>query len=107
MAITTKDILGHGVGFIQASEVSAADGQTSEVVRVNNWPCAAALNLAGGSGYLEYTLSLPSHIAAGTARWHTWAAGTVVESTVDYPPAPITGIRAVSVSGAVVLEVVQ
>lgn len=61
---------------------------------------------AGASGRVEYTLSPPDMVEAGTATWRAWPHGDVTVSTDDALATPVTAIRLAVVSGTVVLEAV-
>jgi len=58
------------------------------------------------TGKVQTTTSVDSAVAAGTATWVDWALGDVTLTKTDVTTGPITGIRGVSVSGEVTLEVV-
>lgn len=108
MSVTSENAIKHEPSGSKSSRTTAATGNTTDIVRVSRWPTTIHLQVeGGGSGYCDYTTSLPSMIEAGTAVWKKWFQDTVTESTVAYAPGPITGVRGVSVSGAIVLEVVQ
>lgn len=63
--------------------------------------------LPGTSGKIQYTTSLPTSVAQGTATWFDWARGTVTVATTDTIEGPVTAIRGVAVSGTLEIEVVQ
>lgn len=59
-----------------------------------------------GSGKVQTTTSSDASIAGGTATWLDWASGAVSGTVADALLGPVTGIRAVSISGPVAIEIV-
>ena len=60
----------------------------------------------GNTGKIQTTTSPKANIEAGTATWSDWAEGDVTTTTSDVIEGPVTGIRGVSVSGAITIEIV-
>ena len=86
------------------------DGATGDTVKIP--PVIAGKNITcrlicgANTGKVQTTTSVDSAVAAGTATWVDWALGDVTLTKTDATTGPITGIRGVSVSGEVTLEVV-
>ena len=57
-----------------------------------------------GTGYFEWTMSPDAMVVAGTANWDPWPQGTVTGTKWDRAH-KITGLRGVSVSGEIKIEV--
>jgi len=63
--------------------------------------------IAGANtGKFQFSTSSNSKIVAGTAVWQDWFNSTTTGTYTDVASGPITGIRGVSVSGEVSIEVV-
>ena len=60
----------------------------------------------GASGKIQYTLSPPSVVEAGSATWRDWPSAVVAATTDDVLIGPVTAVRGVSSSGNITLEVV-
>ena len=60
----------------------------------------------GATGRIEATLSPKEEIEAGTAVWENWASGNVTSITTDGLTFPVTGLRGVSQTGTIDIEVV-
>jgi len=69
-----------------------------------NITCKVLCN--SSSGYFQTTTSSDAAVAAGTATWKTWVLGTVSATTDDIIGSAVTGIRGVSVSGEITIEIV-
>lgn len=83
----------------QTSDVVLADKQTDPRPSVVLHPNPI------GAGRVEATLSSLEAVRAGTAKWVPWPAGTVAKTTMDVVEASFTGLRAVCVSGSILVEV--
>lgn len=87
-----------------------ADGATGDDVIIP--PLIAGKKIScrvicgAGTGKIQVTLSLDSAVVAGTAIWEDWESGNVTGTQSDVAKGPITGIRGVSISGEIVLEVI-
>jgi len=88
-----------------------ADGENGEAVYVHphnaamgGITCTVIPN--GNTGKFQTTTSPRASIEAGTATWSDWPDGEVTETTSDVITGPVTGIRGVSVSGAIDIEIV-
>ena len=63
--------------------------------------------IAGANtGRFETTTSPDAAVAAGTATWFPWSLGTQTGTVADAITSPVTGVRGVSVSGEITIEVV-
>lgn len=84
-------------------------GQTSEVIladqRTGPRPSVVLHPNPIGTGQVQATLSSVQDIEAGTARWVPWPSGTVAVTTLDVIVASFTALRAVCLTGAIVVEV--
>lgn len=74
---------------------------------LNGMPVTCSVIITGVSGKIQFTISTDAKVAAGTAVWSDWAAGTVTANTWDTLIGPVTAIRGVSVSGTIDIEVVM
>jgi hypothetical protein len=61
---------------------------------------------SNSSGKFQTSTSSQIDIEAGVATWQDWAEGTVAVNTTDVLTGPVTGIRGVSVSGEITIEIV-
>lgn len=82
-----------------------ADGVTGEAVVIrpmtNQKNITIKIMCGANSGKVQYTLSPDAMVVAGTADWSDWEKGTVSGTEIDVAIGPITGLRGVSVSGAI------
>lgn len=88
-----------------------ADGENGESLYVHpiNSPSGqitCSVISSGNTGKIQTTTSLKSEIEAGTANWSNWEEGDVTSTTTDVINGTVTGIRGVSVSGAISIEIV-
>lgn len=90
----------------QVVEESVGNGETGNPVILYGRPVSLALHPAG-TAKVQFTLSGDNLVVAGTARWIDWARGNVTVATADISEGDVTAVRAVSVSGAAVLEVIR
>ncbi len=88
---------------------SVAAGQTTNAILLpdnagppERW--IVGLFISSGNGRIEYTISPRANVIAGSANWRAWDNGNVSSSSDDVL-APVQAIRAVNVSGTIVLEV--
>lgn len=66
---------------------------------------AAIHPTAAATSFIEYTLSAPALVDAGTALWVKWPAGDVTVSSADALLSCVTAIRGRS-AGSATLEIV-
>ena len=59
-----------------------------------------------GTGKFQITTSTDAAVAAGTAVWQDWGLGVKTGTVSDVIIGPVTGIRGVSASGEIKIEVV-
>jgi hypothetical protein len=88
-----------------------ADGETGESVYVhpinnNSGLISCTLISNGNTGKIQTSTSTLSAITAGSATWVDWSEGDVTTTTIDVISGPVTGIRGVSVSGEISIEIV-
>jgi len=99
---------GRFVGFQYYETI--ADGATGDNVFVPPLPdgknLTATVVPGAGSGNIQTTTSSKADIIAGTATWIDWAEGSVAVDTADVIVGSITGIRGVSVSGEIKIEII-
>lgn len=88
-------------GFVR-HEISFSG--TSEPIRISAGPrsISAAVHPASGTARVEFTLSHPDLVEAGTARWIAWAKGDVSASAADALISSVTAIRGVCTTNAVI-----
>ena len=87
-----------------------ASGSTGEYIilpvgagKVSVWNAALIVG-SGNSGKVQYTISSKAKIVANTATWFDWEVGTVT-SSANTSFENITGVRGVSISGAISIQV--
>lgn len=107
--VYTRPADGSAGSTLVAGQQSAAipSGQTGSPIYTQRWPCTITLVCSGSSGKVQYTTSSAVAVVAGTATWQDWSRGVISATASDIPEGPITGVRGVSSSGTVTLEVVQ
>ncbi len=91
-----------------AYEDTLANGVTGETIPIeslNGGQVTGTVIAGAGTGKLQFTTSLPSKVALGTEVWQDWAAGEVTGTVSEAIYGPISGVRGVSVSGEVTIEV--
>lgn len=59
-----------------------------------------------GSGKFQYTTSLDAQVVADTAVWKDWPKGSVTGTESDALLSQVTGLRGVSSSGEITIEIV-
>ncbi|MBF0311461.1 MAG: hypothetical protein HQL56_18250 [Magnetococcales bacterium] len=91
---------------VQEETVTA--GGTSSVYRIPEGahPTVAIHPVSGGTAVVQFTTSLPSKVAAGTANWVSWDHGSVSASKADFIQGQITALRATATTQNAVLEVI-
>lgn len=88
-----------------------ADGEIGDVVRVKpsrkgTYNISCTLIAGANIGKFQVTTSSDASVADDTAIWQDWVKGDVSGVVTDVIVGPITGIRGVSVSGEVKIEIV-
>ena len=66
---------------------------------------AVTLIAGAGTGYIQFTTSSDAAVKADTAVWQTWSLGNKSGTAGLSFAFPVTGIRGVSVSGEIIIEV--
>lgn len=96
---------------LRISRIEIDAGEAGKGIVIDGFPftvtCIPQTGSPTGSGKIQYTTSLPSLIESGEALWIDWSRGEVSDTASDVPEGPVSGIRGVSISEALVLEVVQ
>lgn len=62
---------------------------------------SAAIHPASGTARIEFTLSSPAEVQAGTARWVAWPLGDVSRASADAMISCATALRGVATTTAV------
>lgn len=62
---------------------------------------SVALHPSGGTARIEFTLSTPARVAAGTARWIAWPLGDLAAAGADALLSCVTAIRGVASTSAI------
>ena len=87
-----------------------SDGENGESIYVHpvNSPGGITCTVisSGNTGKIQTSTSPKSAISGGTATWSDWAEGDVTTITSDVIEGPVTGIRGVSISGEISIEIV-
>lgn len=99
---------GNVIGYEYAETI--ADGLTGDDVHIyatglDGSKIVCTLITGAGTGRVEFTTSLDSAIVAETAVWQPWDLGDVTGTYSDDVSSKIKGLRAVSVSGEVTIEI--
>lgn len=89
-----------------------ADGATGDTVLIPPFggkKSAITCRIIAGSntGKFQFTTSSDSAVAAGTATWTDWPKGAVTGTDYDVLDGPVTGLRGVSSSGEITIEIVR
>lgn len=63
--------------------------------------------IPSGTGKIQFTTGRIDEVNNNEAIWRDWSRGNITSSASDIPEGPVTAIRGVSVSGQVVVEVLQ
>jgi len=96
-----------------AASQTITAGNTGAPIYIRHFPVSLTAIPGGcpsactGTMTVQYTTSPFSAIAAGTATWITWTAGTVSSATGDVPWGPIMAVRASAATSNGTFEVVQ
>ena len=88
---------------------SVLTGVTGESIKIAPKISKVTVSLlpsGGASGKVQFTTSTYKEIDEGTATWFDWPKGVISVNTYDGINFPITGLRPVSSSGTLVMEVV-
>nr|WP_299241404.1 hypothetical protein [uncultured Halomonas sp.] len=90
--------------YHHAETVTAATG---DAVLLPGVVRAATVAVHPGAGAtVEYTVSHPDAVAAGTANWVAWSGGQVTAPTVAQLPERVTAARLIAATNASTWEVV-
>lgn len=89
---------------------SISTGATGSDIRIPVIPAGRTINIAliagASTGKFQVSTSSDAAITAGTATWSDLTLSATTGTVRDEITAPITGLRGVSTSGAIVIEVV-
>lgn len=100
---------GKGSAIWEGKEILTA-GETGEPMflpgesgKVESW--LVGLAITTGNGKIQYSISPRDNVLAGSGVWRDWDNG-VVSSSNDDVFYPVTAVRGVCTSGAIIVEVV-
>lgn len=79
---------------------TVVDGTGVPVLMENTGTAALMAVAPGTSARVEFSLSDPASVAAGTASWHNWPSGDVTTVTTDSVTSNVTALRLVSVGSS-------
>lgn len=98
-----KTLEGMDRGFFRAKVEFSLKSQP---VRIPEGPVfiSAAVHPSSGTGRVEFTLSSPTDVEAGSAKWIAWSFGDVAQSKAESLIVAITAVRGIA-SGDAVLEI--
>ena len=86
---------------------TGATGNTVIIPPFDSGKSITCTLIAGTStGKFQITTSSDSAVTAGTATWQDWYEGNKTGTVSDAIISPVTAVRGVSVSGAIVIEIV-
>lgn len=98
-----------GEGFQHKETI--ADGVNGASLIVNTGDTKGKITctiIAGANtGKFQFTTSPDADIVAETATWQDWVKGDTTGTDYDVLDGPVTGLRGVSVSGEIVVEIVR
>lgn len=88
-----------------------ADGKTGDDVHIyamglDGSRVTCTMIAGGNTGSFQYTTSSDARVIAGTAVWQTWPEGVVTGTQSDALTSQVTGLRGVSASGEIKIEIV-
>ena len=87
-------------------EIASGNGETV-LVKPNAkgaYSMSVAIEAGAGTGKVQYTLDTEEIIEAGTEVWYDWDIGDATGNAVDAFVSPVSAVRGVSISGAVVFK---
>ena len=91
-------------------EETIGDGDTGNDIKIFPTPddkrITCTIIAGANTGKFQVTTSTDAKVAAGTATWQDWNEGTSTGTVSDTLIGPVTGLRGVSVSGEIKIEVV-
>lgn len=97
------------IGYFHQEDI--ADGTTGNDVHVlpigrGGAQITCLIQAGAGTGKVQFTTSPDADVVAGTATWHDWPKGVITGTEWDTVTSAITGLRGVSVSGAITFEII-
>lgn len=96
-----KRVAGQGGTKIRFLHTETVVDTTSVPLMVENTGTVALVAvMPGTSARVEYSLSAPEAVAAGTATWHSWPSGDVTGISTDSVASSVTALRLVSVGSS-------
>lgn len=103
----TKRTIGNGYAYSE----TIADGENGNTIiippRENKEDKITCRIIAGANtGKFQFTTSTDSAVLAGTETWTDWPKGDVTGTDYDILNGPVTGLRGVSSSGEITIEIV-
>ena len=95
------------LGFHHTETIASGNGTTIAIPAMPAGTRVTCTMIAGAnSGKFQITTSSDAAVAAGTCTWVDWSKGAITGTDQDVVTGPITGIRGVSTSGSVDIEIV-
>ena len=97
------------IGYEYAETIAdGEDGDTIQIFPMGPGLAKVTCRIITGSntGKFQFTTSLDADVLAGTAVWSDWAKGDITGTDWDVLLSQVTGLRGVSVSGEVKIEVI-
>lgn len=87
-----------------------SDGETGEDVKIpafpNGNPVTCTIIAGANMGKFQITTSSDDKVLSSTANWQDWELGTITGTVTDVLIGSACGIRGVSVSGEIHIEIV-
>ena len=87
-----------------------ADGENGATVAIPSFdpwrPVTVTIVAGANTGKVQVTTSSEAAVTGATCTWADWDNGDSTGTTTDVIVGPVTGIRGVSVSGEVTIEIV-
>lgn len=107
-AMTVRPIFALEKGYHYEEVITTgATGSDVKIPAITNEKGVTCTLIAGANtGYFEVTTSTDAKVAAGAAVWQTWYQGSQTGTISDVLVGPVTGIRGVSSSGEITIEIV-
>ena len=102
----SKRTVGNGFEYTETI-ASGANGNTILIPEIDNNLITCTIIAGANIGKFQFSTSLDASVIAGTCTWQDWPDGSVTGTNSSVISGPITGLRGVSVSGEIVIEVIK
>lgn len=101
----SKRTVGNGFEYTE----TIADGANGNTIIIPPGACDLTCRIIAGAntGKFQFTTSLDATVLNGTCTWSDWPKGAVTGTDYDVLEGPVTGIRGVSSSGEITIEIVR